>query len=400
MIHLKLLNRIFPLALCMVLQVLRLNADQTITGNLNVTGMTDVQGNIFTFGTRTDTSNAGLSMGYTDGTASTIEFDASRSANTWYWRQNAASASATQMSLDYASILSLYDSYGSAKIRLIPSGTSVFQNSIFSYGNDNRMPNQTVVDNTSILTVGLANTIFSAQFLSSHATTLSMTFSGVATGNGSVALGYYDTANGNYSFAAGNTSTASGICSTAMGQSSATNNDATALGNSSASGDHSTALGGSLASGTFATAMGDQSHATGFGATASGIGTQADAYGDTAIGRWNIGGFAIGGDTTWIPTDPLFEIGNGSSYYSRSDALVIYKNSNATFQGSITAAGFNSTGGATLGGAVTAPSVTTTGAINAGATITAANITTAGTVTATSVTVTQASGDIPMYSGN
>ena len=45
-----------------------------------------------------------------------------------------------------------------------------------------------------------------------------------------------------------------------------------------------------------------------------------------------------GGDPiNWVASDPLFEVGNGT-YQARSDALVVYKNGNAAFQGVVTVA--------------------------------------------------------------
>jgi hypothetical protein len=37
---------------------------------------------------------------------------------------------------------------------------------------------------------------------------------------------------------------------------------------------------------------------------------------------------AISNNTTWIKTDPLFIIGNGTSEVARHNAMVIYKNGN------------------------------------------------------------------------
>lgn len=63
--------------------------------------------------------------------------------------------------------------------------------------------------------------------------------------------------------------------------------------------------------------------------------TWAGAFDSFVIGRYNIGGFAAGGDMSWIATDPLLEAGNGTSPSSLSDAFVLYKNGNAVFQGTV-----------------------------------------------------------------
>ncbi|MEI9999721.1 MAG: hypothetical protein WDO13_11470 [Verrucomicrobiota bacterium] len=57
------------------------------------------------------------------------------------------------------------------------------------------------------------------------------------------------------------------------------------------------------------------------------------------LGKYNLGRNGTSyNQTAWVPTDPLFEIGNGASSSSLSDALIIYKNGNATLQGVLTAA--------------------------------------------------------------
>ena len=123
-----------------------------------------------------------------------------------------------------------------------------------------------------------------------------------ATGNLSAAIGYKSTASGINSVSAGPESTASG------------NSSFTAGNNTVASGNNSTAFGRqTTASGIFATAMGE--------------GTKAESVQSTAIGKYNIGG----GDPQNINgTDPLFEVGNGTSDTNRSNALTILKNGTIT----------------------------------------------------------------------
>jgi len=248
-----------------------------------------------------------------------------------------------------------------------------------------------------------------------------------ATGTNSVALGNSTTASGDYSFAQGLGSTASGTASIAAGGSTADAQYSTALGGSHA-GDstgfgHSTALGGSSVDGSYAvaigcanasgwgasamgfgssanygesvaigqfatantynaTALGTYVECAGYGALATGFTTTADAnysfatgmftsaasYNSSVMGAFNVGG---GDPSTWVDTDPLFEIGNGGDGGSNgnpaingtSDAFVIYKNGNATLQGTFTASGLTSTGTISTAGAVTAPSfiITVTG---------------------------------------
>ena len=130
---------------------------------------------------------------------------------------------------------------------------------------------------------------------------------------------------GYYSFATGYKTKATGTFSVAMGSSAdASGFISTAMGNfTDASGTLSTAMGNSTeASGQGSTAMGHQTEASGDVSTAMGDNTEASAYASTAIGKYNIGG---GNPTTWVATDPLFEIGNGSSNSARGNALTIYK---------------------------------------------------------------------------
>ena len=129
-------------------------------------------------------------------------------------------------------------------------------------------------------------------------------------------------------------------------------------------------------SGSVSTATGQWTIASGDLSTASGLYTTAQAYNSFVVGTCNIGG---GNSTSWVSTDPLFEIGNGvpgtpgmrsksgywtwsppsspawtnyssdSGYYippqpatppvptSTSDAFVVYKNGNAAVQGTFTA---------------------------------------------------------------
>ena len=95
-----------------------------------------------------------------------------------------------------------------------------------------------------------------------------------------------------------------------------------------ASGISSTAMGyGTIASGNVSTAMGYLTKATSFSSTAMGYGTTAQSYASVAIGRFN--NFIVTSDPlNWIPTDPLLTLGNGSSDFFRSNALIVLKNGN------------------------------------------------------------------------
>ena len=163
----------------------------------------------------------------------------------------------------------------------------------------------------------------------------------VAIGPGNQASGVFATAMGSFTDASGPRSTtlgtgtrASGASSTAMGTlTEATNTAATAMGShTEASGSYSTAMGQNTeASGSGSMSTGDSTKASGENAAALGVVTEAQAYGSLVIGRYNV---VAGESTDWLPEDPVFVIGNGDQL-TRSNALTVYKNGNATLAGSL-----------------------------------------------------------------
>jgi hypothetical protein len=101
----------------------------------------------------------------------------------------------------------------------------------------------------------------------------------------------------------------------------------------------------SFASGYDTTASGTDSMASGYGTTASGVDSTASGSDTTAaaqdsfvIGAYNGGLGITESGTTWVATDPLFEIGNGASG-APSDALVVYKNGNTVVSGALVVSG-------------------------------------------------------------
>ena len=151
-----------------------------------------------------------------------------------------------------------------------------------------------------------------------------------ASGSNSTAFGLFTTASGNSSIAMGGSSNASGNASTAIGAlNNATNTYSTAIGvGNNASGNASTAIGGSNSS------IGDLS-------TALGYGTNAQSFGEIAIGTYNTD-YTPTSTSVFSATDRLFVIGNGISSV-KSNALVMLKNGNTTFGGSLAVNG-NGTG--------------------------------------------------------
>ena len=123
-----------------------------------------------------------------------------------------------------------------------------------------------------------------------------------ASGNNSTAMGFNPAASGTYSTSMGFNTGASGSSSTSMGRFT-------------------------MASGNSSTAMGFDTAASGTYSTVMGLSTKAEAFSGVAIGRYNIGG---GDSGSWVSIDPLFEVGNGSDSFNRSNALTILKNGTIT----------------------------------------------------------------------
>jgi hypothetical protein len=135
----------------------------------------------------------------------------------------------------------------------------------------------------------------------------------------------------------------SGFASMATGYNTiASGNNSSALGeNSVASGQGSTAMGmHSVASGGGSTAMGIESNASGLGSAAIGNNTTASNAFSTAMGSYTvakaIGGMSIGiwndesdnPNTQLLPSDRIFQIGNGSANAGRSNAVTVLRSGN------------------------------------------------------------------------
>ena len=65
-----------------------------------------------------------------------------------------------------------------------------------------------------------------------------------------------------------------------------------------------------------------------------GFRTTARAYASVSIGRYN-DSIISSSPLTWIDTDPVFIIGNGTANNSRKNALIVYKNGNAMLEGEL-----------------------------------------------------------------
>ena len=135
-----------------------------------------------------------------------------------------------------------------------------------------------------------------------------------AQGFGATAMGRDTEATNSYAFASGYFSNADGQYSTAMGF----NTDAFALG--------STALGYSTdAEANYSFAAGYFAEAQAIYSVAIGNYARAQSYSSTAFGRYNVGG---GNSTSWLSSDPIFEIGIGTSDSDRENAVTVRKDGN------------------------------------------------------------------------
>jgi hypothetical protein len=164
-----------------------------------------------------------------------------------------------------------------------------------------------------------------------------------ASGSESTAVGYNNIASGSQCLVAGNGSTGSGTACVAMGVGVVSSHLGTiAMGNyATASADYDTAIGGAFdtasggysialggysatASGGASTALGKYTVASGTLSTAMGLSTTASSYLEVVMGQYNS---ALGTSTTaWVSTDPIFEIGIGSTTTSTADAMAVLKN--------------------------------------------------------------------------
>jgi len=149
----------------------------------------------------------------------------------------------------------------------------------------------------------------------------------LVSGEGAVAIGESNSSTNSGSFVSGQNSSATSFGSIALGESCIASGDyAIAMGNqSSANGSSAVALGkDAQANGQNSTAFGNATIANGFSSSAFG-GAVADAQYAFALGRFNEGGGSSG---SWVPTDPLFEIGNGETASNKSNAVTVLKNGN------------------------------------------------------------------------
>ena len=172
----------------------------------------------------------------------------------------------------------------------------------------------------------------------------SFALSGKAIGSGSIVLGGYGEASGEYAISMGRNTEASGEYSVAMGwKTRASGKKSTSIGlQTKAIGDESVAMGYyTTATGEKSLTIGERTSALGKNSVAMGHGTTAYSHCEFVLGRFNTGYDGTAG--TWKKAERLFVIGNGKTENAEngkkdtisSDALIIYKNGNAEFRGSV-----------------------------------------------------------------
>jgi len=172
------------LAVC-TLTLSRLGAaDLNVSGNLEVTGDADIQGNQLSFGTSEDGGSLpGITFSYSDavtsGTAtipSILKFSATGNWHQWLWERENSESSTTipMMKLGPDHVLTIYDVFGNPAITLDPSGSSDSSASVLTQG----MADQRYIVNGGTSAVTLSNATVAGTF----------SISGSATMNGSPVL--------------------------------------------------------------------------------------------------------------------------------------------------------------------------------------------------------------------
>ncbi|WP_409477581.1 tail fiber domain-containing protein [Pseudobdellovibrio sp. HCB154] len=144
-------------------------------------------------------------------------------------------------------------------------------------------------------------------------------------GEASFAFGDSAAASGSYSIAMGQYAKAYAPYAVAFGQGEAYGDYSTAFDSSTASGLYSFAFGSSSANGDRAIAMGGSSSANGESSVAIGRSIISNSFRSVAVGSYNVGNGSL---TTWVATDPIFEIGNSQNGTPRSNAMTVLKNGN------------------------------------------------------------------------
>ncbi len=167
-----------------------------------------------------------------------------------------------------------------------------------------------------------------------------------AIGFASACFNWMNTASGFGASAFGNLTTASGTLSIAAGFGSVASGESSfAIGASAASGRYSFAANfATFAGGENSFSANRETSSIGENSSSFGEFTRAESLNSFAIGYYNIGG---GNPTNPVNTDPLFEIGNGTSS-NRSNALTVYKSGVVNINDAYSLPPFDGSSGQTL----------------------------------------------------
>ncbi|HBF87029.1 MAG TPA: hypothetical protein DDX39_00195 [Bacteroidales bacterium] len=145
-----------------------------------------------------------------------------------------------------------------------------------------------------------------------------------STATGSTALGTLSLATGVMSVSLGSTAQAQGEYSLASVMSTASGYQSIAMGGGEATGEGSVAIGsGCYAGGLNSISMGASASNSGDYSFSMGLLTSASSFNSFSIGRYNL---TRGTGTSWVATDDLFVIGNGTGHTTRANAVTVLKN--------------------------------------------------------------------------
>lgn len=151
-----------------------------------------------------------------------------------------------------------------------------------------------------------------------------------AKGVGAVALGFESVANQSVAFAAGYRANATGAFSLAIGETTqASETYSVAIGRAAQStGNNAVAIGNNVsAQALWSHAIGNYNQSYATGSSSMGNFTITNSYNSMAIGQFN-DTLAGANRVSWVNTEPLLQVGNGTAAASRHNAMVVYKNGN------------------------------------------------------------------------
>ncbi|MFY1047173.1 hypothetical protein [Chryseobacterium sp. GP-SGM7] len=245
---------------------------------------------------------------------------------TWVIGNNSAAFGTSSTAEGSSSFAAGQDAHGKA-LQSIALGSSVFANSnqSIAIGNGSAVSqnNSIVIGNNSNI---LNNATDSNSFLLGNE-------NNIFQGSNSSVFGQGNIAGGNYSITVGNNSSNLGNYTSVFGQNntavtSSTSEYSVALGNfNQLAAPSSLAMGFSnLTNGQNALAIGSQTTAKGQYSVTLGSNLVSNSYSEIVLGSNN--SITSTDAANWIPTEPIFQLGNGPSFGNNSNAVTVLKNGN------------------------------------------------------------------------